>query len=206
LRISRLGLFVAASCVLLPAVSIAQGLTGSLIGTVKDEQGGALPGARVRISSPALIGAAAVLTTNEKGQLRFLALPPGAYVLDIEFPGFTTYNEEDIHIGAGATIERTPVLKVAGVAQSVVVEGAGSRIDARDPGFGTRFGREDLRAIPTRRSSMFDWIRATPGISPTSPSSGTTNTVSAFGSGTNENQYLIDGTNFTCPFYCFARS
>jgi len=23
--------------------------------------------------------------------------------------------------------------------------------------------------------------------------------VSAFGSGTNENQFLIDGTNFTCP-------
>ena len=53
---------------------------------------------------------------------------------------------------------------------------------------------------------MFDSIRAAPGISPTSPSSGTTTTVSAFGSGTNENQFLIDGTNFTCPCNGVARS
>jgi hypothetical protein len=103
-------------------------------------------------------------------------------------------------------MERTVVLKVAGVAESIVVEGAGSRIEARDPGFGTRFDPEDLRAIPTRRASMFDFIRAAPGISPTSPSSDTTMTLSAFGSGTNENQFLFDGTNITCPCSGVARS
>ena len=199
-------LLVAAACVLLPQIAGGQGLTGALIGTVKDAQGGVLPGAVVRVSSPALIGGPATLTTNEKGQLRFPALPPGSYALDIEFQGFTTYHEEDIRIGAGATIERTAVLKLAGVAESVVVEGVGSRIEARDPGFGTRFGPDDLKAIPTRRSSMFDAIRAAPGISPTSPASGTVTTISAFGSGTNENQFLIDGTNFTCPCNGIARS
>ena len=197
---------LAAACVLQPHLAAAQGLTGALIGTVKDAQGGVLAGAVVRVSSPALIGGPATLTTNEKGQLRFPALPPGPYVLDIEFQGFTTYHEEDIPIGAGATIERTAVLTLAGLAESVVVEGAGSRIEARDPGFGTRFGPEDLKAIPTRRSSMFDFIRAAPGVSPTSPGSATATTVSAFGSGTNENQFLIDGTNFTCPCNGVARA
>ena len=160
---------LAAACVLQPHLAPAQGLTGALIGTVKDAQGGVLPGAVVRVSSPALIGGPATLTTNEKGQLRFPALPPGPYVLDIEFQGFTTYHEEDIPIGVGATIERTAVLTLAGLAESVVVEGAGSRIEARDPGFGTRFGPEDLKAIPTRRSSMFDFIRAAPGSRPPRP-------------------------------------
>ncbi len=132
--------------------------------------------------------------------------PPGSYELDIAVQGFTTFHEVDIRIGAGATIQRTAELALAGHAESIVVEGAGSRMEARDPGFGTRFGFEDLRAIPTRRSSMFDLIRATPGISPTSPASGTTTTVSAFGSGTNENQYLIDGGNFTCPCNGVARA
>src|SRR5438045_6392840 len=53
---------------------------------------------------------------------------------------------------------------------------------------------------------MFDWIKAAPGISATSPSSGSITTISAFGSGTNENQFLIDGTNFTCPCNGVARS
>jgi hypothetical protein len=198
--------FVAAACVLCPRVPSAQGLTGALIGAVRDEHGGALAGAVVRLSSPALMGGPTTQTANEKGQLRFPALPPGSYVIDIEFSGFTTYHEEDIRIGASATIERTAILKLTGLAESIVVEGTGSRIEARDPGFGTRFGPEDLTAIPTRRSSMFDWVRAAPGISPTSLSSGTTTTVSAFGSGTNENQFLFDGLNFTCPCNGVARA
>jgi hypothetical protein len=207
----RRGLFLllAAACVVIPGTASAQGLTGALIGTVKDAQGGVLPGAVVRVSSPMLIGGAATVTTNEKGQLRFPVLSPGPYVLDIALAGFATYHEEDIRIGAGATIERTAVLTVAGLAESIVVEGAGSRIEARNPRFGTRFGPEDIKAIPTRRASMFDYIRAAPGVSPTSPSSGTsgtTTTVSVFGSGTNENQFLIDGTNFTCPCNGIARS
>ena len=199
-------LLISAACILFPRAGAAQGLTGAIIGTVKDAQGGVLPGALVRISSPALIGGPTTMTTDDKGQLRFPRLSPGPYTLDIELDGFASYHEDGITIGAGATIERTAILNIAGLAESVVVEGAGSRIEARNPGFGTRFGPEDLQAIPTRRSSMFDAIRATPGISPTSPSSGTTTTVSAFGSGTNENQFLFDGTNFTCPCNGVARA
>src|SRR6185503_7817482 len=101
---------IAAACFLLPRSTGAQGLTGALIGTVQDAQGGILPGAIVRVSSTALIGGPATVVTNEKGQLRFTALPPGPYVLDISMEGFATYHEEDVRIGAGATIERTAVL------------------------------------------------------------------------------------------------
>ena len=191
---------------LLPALLAAQGLTGTLIGTVKDEQGGVLAGAAVRVSSPALIGGVLTLSTDDRGRLRFPVLAPGVYALDIELQGFTSYHEADIRIGTGATIERTAVLTVGGLAESVVVEGAGSRIEARGSGFETRFGPDDLSAIPVRRFSMFDFIRAAPGISPTSPGNATTNSVSAFGSGTNENTFLIDGTNFTCPCSGEARA
>ena len=57
----------------------AQGLTGALVGTVKDEQGAALAGALVRVSSSALIGGSLTVTTNDKGQLRFPVLTPGTY-------------------------------------------------------------------------------------------------------------------------------
>ena len=200
-------LLIAVTSVLLPQIALAQGLTGALIGTVKDDQGGVLPGAVVRVTSPALIGGSETLTTNEKGQLRFAVLPPGPYVLDIALEGFATYHEEDIPIGAGATIERNAELKLAGHAESVVVEGAGSRIEARNPGFGSGIGPEDLKAIPTRRSSMFDLIKAAPGISATSQASGgTSSLVSAFGSGVNENTFLIDGTNFTSTSNGVARA
>src|SRR5437763_15123824 len=102
----NVSVLVLAASVLAPVTGAAQGLTGALIGTVKDDQGGILPGAEVRVTSPALIGGPATLITNEKGQLRFLALPPGTYALDIELRGFATYHEEDMRVGAGSTIER----------------------------------------------------------------------------------------------------
>ncbi len=194
------------ACVLLRGVADAQGLTGVLTGTVTDAQGAAIPGAVVRLDSPAMIGGSATLTTNERGQLRFLSLAPGLYELNISMPGFEPVDEENILIGAGATIDETIILKLAHMAQAVVVQGADSRFDARYPGVETRFGPEDIETIPTRRAGMSDWIRAAPGISPTSPSSGIQTTISAFGSGTNENQFLIDGMNTTCPCSGVART
>ena len=189
-----------------PAPASAQGLTGALIGTVKDDQGAVVARALVRLSSTALIGGPQTVTTGERGAWRFAALPPGLYTLDIEGKGFAAYHEDRIGIGASTTTERPIVLTVAGVTQSVDVRGTDSRIEARDPGFSTLFGQEDLKGIPTRRTSMFDFIRAAPGVSPTSPSSATATTISVFGSGTNENMFLIDGTNFTCPCNGIARS
>ena len=72
------------ACVLFPSMIAAQGLSGALIGTVRDAQGGVVPGATVRLSSPALIGGEATVVTNERGQLRFATLPPGRYVLSID--------------------------------------------------------------------------------------------------------------------------
>ena len=53
---------------------------------------------------------------------------------------------------------------------------------------------------------MFDFIRATPESHPPLRAAAPVTTISAFGSGTNENQFLIDGTNFTCPCNGVARS
>ena len=182
-----------------PGLVSGQGLSGSLNGSVKDEQGGVLAGAVIILASPAQIGGDQRTSADEKGQWRFPVLAPGPYVMTVEkTPGFALYREEGISIGAGAAIVRAVVLKVSSVSESVTVT-AGSSVESRSSGLETRFGPDHLATLPARRFSMFDAIRSAPGMSPTSPSSGTVNTVSSFGGGVNENAFLIDGTNFTCP-------
>src|SRR5687768_1983763 len=100
----RLFVGFAAVC-LLQVHTAAQPSTGALIGTLKDPQGAVLAGAVVRVASPSLIGGPQVTITNARGHLRFPALPPGVYVLDIEAPGFARHHEENIRIGVGATLE-----------------------------------------------------------------------------------------------------
>jgi hypothetical protein len=191
---------------LLPCVAGAQALTGSLIGTVKDQQGGVLPGATVRITSPALMGGVATQNTNEKGQLVFPVLPPGVYALDVDIRGFGSHHEGNIRISAGATLEVAVVMRLAGVSEAVHTTASTSRVDARDSGLSTVLGPDILRGIPSRRNSLFQALNMMPGISPTSPSSSTVTTVSAFGSGTNENMFLLDGLPTTCPCNGVPRS
>lgn len=180
-------------------LTYAQVLTGNLFGTVQDETGAVVPGASVQITSSALIGGVATTVSDERGQFRLPTLPPGEYALAVARGGFATYGEDAIQIDVQANIERTVILNLAGIAESISVQGAGSAIDAARSGLVARFRVEELTTIPVRRFSMFDFIKATPGVSPTSPSSGIDPTVSVFGSGGNENLYLLDGTNFTCP-------
>jgi len=191
-------------CVLVPHLLAAQTLTGALVGIVKDEHGGVMPGVLVRVTSPALMGGSLTVTTTDKGVLRFPALAAGTYALDVELKGFRTHHEEGISIGPGATIELVVTLR-PGLTESVVIE-ASSQIEARGSGFGSRVSLNFLNAIPTRRAGMSDFTKLLPGFSPTSPSSGSVNTVSAFGSGVNENLFLIDLTNMTCPCNGAARA
>jgi hypothetical protein len=126
------------------------------------------------------------------------ALAPGEYTLEIELANFAAYRETGIQVDVQSSLDRSVTLKIAGIAASVSVEG-GSAVDAGRSGVASRFVLQELTAIPVRRFSMFDFIKAAPGVSPTSPSSGTDASVSVFGSGGNESLYLLDGTNFTCP-------
>lgn len=184
----------------------AQSLTGTLVGTVSDAQGGVLPGAVVRITSPSLMRGEEHTLSNDKGQWRFPLLPPGHYTVSVELPPkFAAYEKASLSVGAGETVDLAVVLQLAGVSEAVTVE-ADADINSRSSGFETRFGPDYIRTIPSRRFSMFDLIRSAPGVSPTSPGSGTVNTVSVFGSAVNENTFLIDGTNFTCPCQGVSRS
>jgi hypothetical protein len=200
-RTASLGLFLA-----LPVEIGAQGLTGAFIGTVKDPDGLVVSGAVVRVTSPALLGGERRTTSTDRGQWRIPALPPGTYEVTVEVaPAFAVYRKEGIRIGGGETVELAVALRLAGVAQSIAVR-PDPEISRRTSGIESRFGSDYIRQVPSRRYSMFSLINSAPGVSPTSPSSGSVNTVSVFGSAVNENAFLIDGTNFTCPCQGVSRA
>ena len=194
LRLLARGLTVA--CLLVPEIAVAQGLTGTLVGTVSDAAGGVISGAAVRISSPALIGGELMMKTDERGQLRFPSVPPGSYALEIVLEGFRPYRDADIRIWGRGHYRENACSHVGSALGLDCGARIGSRLDVRNPGFGTLFDAEDLGAIPMRRFSYQDWVKTAPGVSPTSPS-GSSVLVSAFGSGVDQNQYLLDGTSIT---------
>jgi len=80
----------------------AQGGDGSLRGTVKDAQGGALPGVTITATSPAML-TPSVTVSDSAGNYRLINLPPGVFKITAELSGFSIFRRD----GRAATSRST---------------------------------------------------------------------------------------------------
>ena len=68
----------------------AQGVTGTVSGTVKDAQGGVIPGATVTLISESKGTLSAPVTTNATGDFVFPNITADTYTIQVEMPSFRT--------------------------------------------------------------------------------------------------------------------
>jgi outer membrane receptor protein involved in Fe transport len=173
----------------------AQRTTGTLVGTVKDDTGGILPGVTVSLSGEKIVGTQTSVT-NEQGFYRFAALPPGTYEVDFSLSGFAKLRRQGVKVGVGTTEEVSVALKVTQLQEEVTVTADSPVVDTQTNQVSTNYDKDWVRNAPVPRFSMFDLLAAAPGVSQSSQGA---TTMSAFGSGTDENSFQIDGTNLTAP-------
>ena len=74
------------AAILLPSLVVAQG-TGQIEGTLRDEQGGVLPGATVLLKNEDS-GVSRTVVSESDGRYVFPALLPGRYTVHVELTGF----------------------------------------------------------------------------------------------------------------------
>lgn len=120
-KFRSLTLFMAMSALILVACqeteAVAQSTAGhgSLAGTVADEGGGEVPGARVTLAPG---GASAV--TDGQGDFMVTNLDPGTYTVTVSALGFAQYTH-GVVVSPGAMAEEHAVLKVSANVQNVKV-------------------------------------------------------------------------------------
>jgi len=100
---SRMFLFLmavllACFCLHVPTAS-GQAVYGSIIGTVTDPSGAAVPGAKVTVTSVGK-GTTDTTTTNESGNYSVTHLIPDVYNVKVEAPGFKAFEEKNITVSA----------------------------------------------------------------------------------------------------------
>jgi len=96
--------------------------SGDVAGTVKSEDGTALPGATVKLAGATLIQKEITQVTDSRGIYRFVNVNPGNYTLTFNMQGFTT-KEVDVNVNVGRTSSIDVVLPLAKAAEQVVVRG-----------------------------------------------------------------------------------
>jgi hypothetical protein len=178
-----------------PMLASAQRTTGDLRGVITDQSGAVLPGVTVTIRGRNIPGAPTTVT-SEAGIYRFPNLPPGVYDITAELTGFTTSVQTGIQVALGMTVELDVQMKLSTQAETVTVVAESPVVDSTSTQVATNYNREWVENAPVRRFTFFDLINAAPGVS---PATSTSSRSQSFGSATNENMYLLDGTDFTAP-------
>src|SRR5438552_3610158 len=99
---------------------MAQIDTGSIVGSVRDPSGGAIPKATITVTNTAT-GVSVTTETNTAGEYQVPALIPGTYTVKVSAPGFASQinNGVEIHVQSRPSIDFN--LKVGEVSATVDV-------------------------------------------------------------------------------------
>ena len=185
--------------VFMTAAAIAQrGQTGTLKGTIVDQQTAVLPGVSVTIKSPSLVISKMSTVSNEQGIYRFPSLAPGTYEVIFEMSGMSALVRKEIGVHAGQTTELNVALTAQTLNTQVVVTGEAPLIDKQSTTKLVTLGKELLSELPSART-LDGFFNMTPGVVAENYSLGPTS--SAHGSGVRDNAFNLDGVNISDPVY-----
>jgi hypothetical protein len=175
--------------------AFAERQAGSIKGRITDKAGFPLPGAFLYVSSPALLGVQNYITADT-GDYAFVTLPPGAYKLTVEMPGFKTVNVDTLRIHAGRVLSLNIRLEATEIEEEITSLDAAPTIDGRSAG--TSFVADDdiLRRAPLPRdfSAILGMV---PGAVPAG--NGAAGYFAFAGSPVRANTFGLGGTDVTNP-------
>src|SRR5687768_10626620 len=148
----------------IPASVAGQGGDGSLRGTVRDKQGGAIPGVTVTAMSVALI-APAVAVSESDGTYRLVNLPPGTYTVQAELPGFTTFRREGVVLRAAANFQVDITMQLGSVQETITVSGDSPMLEVSRPSNVLNIDADFQKQVPVVEGKYWsDFLMMAPGV------------------------------------------
>jgi len=178
------------------ATAFAQ--NAQIIGTLKDQTGGVLPGATVTARNQDT-GLLRTAVTNTDGGYQLPALPPGSYTITAELAGFSSAARTDFVL----VIEQAAVLdfslRTATLSETITVTGEAPIIDARASAVASSISNEQIQDLPVASRRWIDLAMLTPGVSQDNIRGFFYRGNVNIGAGTREysNGFVVDGVNNT---------
>ncbi len=168
--------------------AFAQRTTGDVVGTVSDNTGAVLPGVTVTLEGENVQGSQTA-TTSGRGFYRFNRLFPGSYNLNFSMDGFAPAKRSGVRVNVGFTTEENVTLSLGAVAEQLTVSSSALVVDRTDTGLSDNYDVRMVTNLPLRRTSIYDLMRAAPGITTDSEEGN----LMSMGSETDGNAFQLDG-------------
>ncbi len=195
-------------CLGFSGVAMAQEITGSIVGTVKDSNGAAVKGATVTITDPQKKETIRTTTTDDEGGYTARELHSGKYDVAVEATGFKKHISNKVQIDVGTPRNLNITLEVGSVAEVVTVEANPIAVELTTPTVSTTISGDQARELSLNNRNWVQLITLAPGVSNdladqvyvgTTNPAGQANTmnISVNGARSAQNTYTIDGADVT---------
>lgn len=146
--------------------SFAQVLYGSIIGTVTDSMGAAVPGATVVIQQ-AETKLTRELVTDPSGAYHFTAVPSGTYTISVKMSGFRTYSRSDVPVTLNSVARVDAKLELGQVAETVTVSGESAILQTDKAEVRAELKAHELENLPVPIGRNYQQLfKVIPGFTP----------------------------------------
>jgi hypothetical protein len=162
--IRYVALLLAVSVTLLPSSTFAQAVTGTISGTIVDQQGQVIPGATITIVNTATEDTRAV-ASDERGNFQVTNLQPGTYTVRVTMDNFRTFERKSIVLSAA---ERLSVgnlpLEVGSIGETVTVEARGTQVNTAETQHSGLITATQIEQVQVLGRDVTSIMRLLPGV------------------------------------------
>ena len=184
-------------CVLVPESLLAQTTaSGGVRGVVRDQSGGALPGASISAASPTVPGTFTAISDGQ-GRYRLGDLPPGTFTIAAALDGFSKFVRPGVDVRAGLTVDVEITMTLGAVTETVEVTQETPLLESRSAARAVNISGEMLRAVPlSERREWFGALFLAPGVV-IGEAQNNEKFLSVHGADSSSNVVQIDGADMT---------
>ena len=182
-----------------------QRITGSIVGTVEDQQGAVVNTASVKATNTDT-GFTRSVMANGYGEFRVDYLPVGNYTVEVTAPNFKKFVQKNLLLTVDQTLTLGVSLEVGTESQTVTVTEAPPLVNTSDAELGRTIEQAEIVGLPLVNRNAYAELSLTPGVMANSASqqsnaNGTPNFVIGLPSTDVQVNGSIDGGNPEVSFY-----
>lgn len=172
----------------------AQVTTGTVSGTVKDVQGGVIPGATIRLISETQGTKSTPVVTSDTGGFVFANVKPDTYTIEVVMPSFKTLNRSGVSVSAGSRVAVGDLtIAVGGATEVVNVIGEAPAIQSTTGERSFTVETDAVTNLPIATRSFAALVDLTPGVD------GGNRIGDSPSTGGGSNNFMMDGVSTMEP-------
>jgi hypothetical protein len=175
--------------------SCAQVDAGAILGTVTDQSGAVISGARLTLTNEGT-GVSLTTTTSSEGTYKFNPVRIGTYRLEVTDPGFTLVTTKGIVVNIGAEVVQNFTLRPGDVTQSIEVTAAAPLLESQNAAVGQVVDTNTVNNLPLNGRNFTFLAQISAGVN--TPQADTRGNAASGAFAANglrpaQNNYLLDG-------------